>query len=202
MNIYMRLSLLLFLFCGVSAGALAVANNATYARIKENEEGKERILRGKAIAGEQQGQQVTFDAAPVEIGGKRYYVGRLDGKSAGTAFTTVTNKGYGGPIEIIVAMDGAGEKISGVRIKSHTETPGLGANAAQIRYGEIEPWFLLQFKGLRPEEVKLKKDDPKGAIDAITAATITSRAVTNAIREEATAFQKAWPELKETVPNE
>lgn len=197
MNIYVRLSLLLFLFCGVSAGALAVANNATYSRIKENEEGKERVLRGKAIAGEEHGEQVEFDATPIEIGSRRYYVGRLDGKVAGTAFATVTNKGYGGPIEVIVAMDAAGDKIAGVRIKSHTETPGLGANAAQIRYGDAEPWFLAQFKGLRPDEAKLKKDGSKGEIDAITAATITSRAVTNAIREEATAFQKALPELKE-----
>ncbi|MBI5115744.1 RnfABCDGE type electron transport complex subunit G [Candidatus Poribacteria bacterium] len=197
MNIYVKLSFLLFLFCGVSAGALAIANNATYSRIKENEEGKERILRGQAIAGQQQGEQVAFDANPVEIGGKRYYVGRLDGKVAGTAFSAVTNKGYGGPIEVIIAMDAAGDKIAGVRIKSHTETPGLGANSAQIRYGETEPWFLVQFKGIRPEDAKLKKDDSKGAIDAITAATITSRAVTNVIREEATAFQKALPELKE-----
>lgn len=197
MSAYVRLSLMLFLICSVSAGALAIADSATRARIRANEEYKERILRGKALAGEQEGGQVIFDPEPVEIGATTYYVGRLDNKFVGTAFTAVTTKGYGGPIEIVVGMDPTGEKIAGVRIKSHSETPGLGANATQIKYGEIEPWFLAQFEGLRPEEVRLKKDDPEGAIDAITAATITSRAITDCIREEAEGFEKVRSELSE-----
>ncbi len=202
MSAYVRLSLLLFLICSVSAGALALVDSATRARIRANEEYKERILRGKALAGEQEGGQVTFDPKPIEIGTTEYYVGRLDSKFVGTAFTAVTNKGYGGPIEIVIAMDPTGEKIAGVRIKSHSETPGLGANATQIRYGDIEPWFLAQFEGLRPEQVRLKKDDPNGAIDAITAATITSRAVTNCVREEAESFEKVRSELSEKERHE
>lgn len=197
MNAYVRLSLMLFLICSVSAGALAMVDSATRARIQANEEYKERILRGKALAGEQQGGQVTFDPEPVEIGTTNYYIGRLGSEFVGTAFTAVTNKGYGGPIEIVIAMDPAGEKIAGVRIKSHSETPGLGANAAQVRYGEIEPWFLAQFAGLHPKETRLKKDDPQGAIDAITAATITSRAITDCVREEAESFEKVRSELSE-----
>lgn len=197
MSAYTRLSLMLFLICSVSAGALAMVDSATRARIQANEEYKERILRGKALAGEQQGGQVTFDPEPVEIDSAEYYVGRLDSEFVGTAFTAVTNKGYGGPIEIVIAMEPDGEKIAGVRIKSHSETPGLGANATQIRYGEIEPWFLAQFEGLRPEQVRLKKDDPEGAIDAITAATITSRAVTDCVREEAESFEEVESELPE-----
>lgn len=197
MSAYARLSLMLFLICSVSAGALAMVDSATRARILANEEYKERILRGKALAGEQEGGRVTFDAEPVEIGATKYYVGRLDSDVVGTTFTAVTNKGYGGPIEIVIAMEPNGEKIAGVRIKSHSETPGLGANATQIRYGEIEPWFLAQFEGLRPEQVRLKKDDPQGAIDAITAATITSRAITDCVREEAEGFEEVRSELTE-----
>lgn len=202
MKIYARLSLLLFLICSVSAGALAFINAATYDRILANEELKARVLRGKALAGEQKGDMVAFDPEPVQIGDRQYYIGRLDGMFAGTAFTTVTNKGYSGPIEIVVAMDKTGEKISGVRIKSHSETPGLGANAVQIRYGEDEPWFLAQFSGLTPGDATLKKDDPRGAIDAITAATITSRAVADGVREATTDFDKVWAELKEKLADE
>lgn len=202
MKIYLKLSLMLFLICSVSAGALAFVSAATKGRIRANEERKARILRGKALAGEQKGESVVFDPEPIRVGGNEYYVGRLNGAVAGVAFTTVTNKGYGGPIEVVVAMDKSGEKIAGVRIKSHSETPGLGANAVKIRYGEIEPWFLAQFDGLSPENVFLKRDDPNGAIDAITAATITSRAVTNCVREAATNFETVRNEVEEKITDE
>jgi len=199
LKVYLKLSLVLFLICSISAGALAFISAATEDRIRANEELKERMLRGKALAGEQKGELVAFDPEPIRIGEKEYYVGRLDGGFAGTAFTTVTNKGYSGPIEIVVAMDDTGERIAGVRIKSHSETPGLGANAVVIRYGEIEPWFLDQFSGLGPEEIFLKADSPNGAVDAITAATITSRAVTDCVREAATDFAEVRGELEEKV---
>lgn len=202
MKVYARLSLVLFLICAVSAGALALVDAATRGRIQANELKKERILRGKALAGEELGDQIVFDHEPIRIADKEYYTGRLDGMFKGTAFTTSTNKGYSGLIEIVIAMDETGEKIAGVRIKSHSETPGLGANAAQIRYGEIEPWFLAQFSGLNPDHVALKKDDSNGVIDAITAATITSRAVTDCVREGATAFIEIRNELEEKRQDE
>ena len=202
MKTYAKLSLVLFLICSISAGALAFISAATSERIEANEALKERMLRGKALAGEQEGEKIIFDPAPIEVGGEEYYIGRLEGEFTGTAFTTVTNKGYSGPIEIVVAMDDTGERIAGVRIKSHSETPGLGANAAQIRYGDIEPWFLAQFSGLVPEQVFLGKDDPNGEIDAITAATITSRAVTDSVREAASGFGGVKDEIKEKSADE
>ncbi len=194
---YLKLSLVLFLICAISAGALALVNASTEERIRTNEENKERMLRGKALAGEQEGERVAFDPEPVRIGEREYFVGRLEGGPVGIAFTAVTNKGYSGPIEIVIAMDMAGEKVSGVRIKSHSETPGLGANATQIRYGDIEPWFLAQFEALSPSELWLKKDNPEGKIDAITAATITSRAIADCVRESAASFGATWKEAKE-----
>lgn len=199
MNVYVKLSFVLFLICAISAGALALVDAGTSARILANEEAKARILRGKALAGEEKGGDVVFDSEPVKIGSKEYYIGRIDGEPRGTAFTAVTNKGYSGPIEIVIAMDKGEEKIAGVRIKSHSETPGLGANAVVIRYGETEPWFLEQYVGLHPDEVWLESDDPNGVIDAITAATITSRAVTDCVREAASEFSKDRGELEEKL---
>lgn len=192
-----RLIVVLFVICALSAGALAIADSVTRSRIQANEEYKERILRAKAVAGEQKASEVSFAPEPVAGDGTEYYLGRMDGELAGVAFTTVTNKGYGGPIEIVIAMEPDGEHIAGVRIKSHSETPGLGANATQIKYGDIEPWFLKQFEGLTPEQVRLKQDSPEGEIDAITAATITSRAIADAVHEGARKFQNVWSSLKE-----
>lgn len=85
--------------------------------------------------------------------------------------------GYGGPIETLV---GLATDTSVVAIRSATpseglkETPGLGARVT-------ESGFIEQFKGKKKKDIQLKKDG--GAIDAITAATISSRAVTGGVRE-------------------
>src|SRR3989338_6168289 len=68
------------------------------------------------------------------------------------------------------------DTISSVAITKldQTETPGLGVKITHDS-------FKNQFKGEKGEELKLKKDG--GAIDAITAATISSRAVANGVKE-------------------
>lgn len=86
-------------------------------------------------------------------------------------------QGYGGPIPITVGLDLAG-KITGVRIASAAEglkeTPGLGVKIT-------EPDFRKQFIDKCALEVQIKKDG--GEIDAITAATISSRAVCSGIKK-------------------
>jgi electron transport complex protein RnfG len=94
----------------------------------------------------------------------------------------VTGNGYGGFIRMIVGIDQNG-KIEGISILEHQETPGLGAKINEIKPGEKDPWFLRQFKGKDASAVELKKD-----IDAITGATISSRAVTEAAKKTVSAF--------------
>jgi len=91
--------------------------------------------------------------------------------------------GYGGPIEILVALENttlAEDDIilRGISIISNTETPGLGEKIT-------ETFFLDQFKGINVNDVQLKKDG--GDIDAITSATISSTAVVDAIHDDARA---------------
>jgi electron transport complex protein RnfG len=66
--------------------------------------------------------------------------------------------------------------ISGVNIIRQSETPGLGTRIA-------EPEFTNQFSGKRIEDVRLRQDG--GVIDAITGATISSRAITDIVHERA-----------------
>ncbi len=102
-------------------------------------------------------------------------------------------KGYSGKIKPIVGIDSTG-KIIRVKIAKEdlTETPGLGMKVS-------EQAFLDQFKNLNPEEVFLKKDKKEGKIDAITSATISSRAATTAIREGLEKYNELLPnyEFKE-----
>ncbi len=83
-------------------------------------------------------------------------------------------RGYGGPITVVVGLDTSGI-VTGVGIGADMkETPGLGLKAH-------ESWFRDQFRGKTADQLRLKRDN--GAIDAISAATITSRAVTDGIRQ-------------------
>jgi electron transport complex protein RnfG len=62
---------------------------------------------------------------------------------------------------------------------SQQETPGLGARIVEVRPGGEKPWFTSQFEGKSGDELRLKKDG--GGIDAITGATISSRAVAGGV---------------------
>jgi electron transport complex protein RnfG len=104
-----------------------------------------------------------------------YFEGIKGSKTTGYAFTTENNKGYGGNIQILMGIDDKC-KITGFQIIQHAETPGLGDQAGK-------PFFKAQFeaKGLDNFKFMVKQDG--GDVDAITAATITSRAVTTALED-------------------
>lgn len=106
----------------------------------------------------------------------------------GKAVKTYTNKGFSGYIELIVGFDKQGS-ISGFKVLKHAETPGLGS--------KMDEWFSNVEKksqniiGLTPGNTTLKITKDGGNIDAITAATITSRAFLDAInRANVTANSK------------
>ncbi|HEX7320559.1 MAG TPA: FMN-binding protein [bacterium] len=92
-------------------------------------------------------------------------------------------KGYAGKIPVTAGIDLAGI-ITGITIAGQgeilKETRGLGSRI-------LEPWFAEQFKGKSEYQVKLKKDG--GDIDAITGATVSSRAVCNGINKGTAAFK-------------
>ncbi len=96
----------------------------------------------------------------------------------------VTGSGYGGYMRIIVGID-TGGIIKGLRILEHKETPGLGSKINEMRPGESEPYFLRQFIGKDARTVSVGS-----GIDAITGATISSKAVTDAINKAVTEFME------------
>jgi len=82
--------------------------------------------------------------------------------------------GYGGNIDILVGLDND-FGIIGISILSQTETPGVGSRIT-------ESSFTDQFKGLSASDIALSSEG--GKIDAITGATISSRAVVDAIKDK------------------
>jgi len=105
---------------------------------------------------------------------KEVFEAQKDGQFAGYV-VTVLSKGYGGDVELIIGIDTEG-MIVNVVVGSHNETAGLGANA-------VKPEFRNQFQGKK--SAVLKKDEPDNAeaVDGLTGATITSRAVTRGINK-------------------
>jgi electron transport complex protein RnfG len=103
-------------------------------------------------------------------------------KIVGYAFKALGN-GYtsGSPIETVVGVDSTG-KIIKIKIVSQRETPGLGALCEENGEFDGKKWSTEQFNSKTKENLNVDKDG--GDIVSITGATITSRAITNSIREK------------------
>jgi len=86
-----------------------------------------------------------------------------------------TGKGYSSFIKMLVAVD-KDYNVTGIDVLDHKETPGLGD---QITEG----WFKDQFKGKSLSHLVVVKGDTKDDIQAISGATISSRAVTKGVKE-------------------
>lgn len=106
---------------------------------------------------------------------KDTYFAQKDGKTIAYVIPTEP-KGYGGPIKLLtaVSLDGS---VMDYTMLEHNETPGLGDNASK-------PKFRGQFKGKKLDHLEVTKDPSKtDLIQAMTGATISSRAVTRGVKE-------------------
>ena len=164
--------------CVIVTLLLAVTNVLTADRIAANSEKVAAESRSKVLAAQSYEQ--------LDEAGNVYAAVLENGEYAGVVVATESN-GYGGAIKVMtgIRLDGS---VSGVNILEMSETPGMGAKAK-------EDSFLAQYKGAAEPDMSVKKDG--GTIDAISGATITSRAVTNAVNE---ALKTAKPYL-ETLNN-
>jgi len=122
------------------------------------------------------------------------YPARENGIITSIAIRTFSNNGFSGKIELIVGMlmDGT---ITGYKIVDQRETPGLGTKIAEDR-------FVRQFIGLdiADRTYRLRRDG--GEIDAITGATISSRAVVEAVEKAAAAYNKFNAGIKSNAEQE
>lgn len=92
----------------------------------------------------------------------------------------VTREGYNGEIRLLIGIDQQ-QRISGVRVTQHQETPGLGDDIERRRSDWITRFNGLALESLPPEGWAVAKDG--GHFDAFTGATITPRAVVNAVHK-------------------
>ena len=109
------------------------------------------------------------------------YKGYKDKEEVGAAVETYTNIGYSGLVKLMVGFKPDGS-ITNIEVLEQKETPGLGTKMTTEK-------FRGQFRGKNPATfiVKVKKDG--GEVDAITAATISSRAFCDAVNRAYRSFE-------------
>lgn len=182
MNESVRMIVVLSLIAMVSAAVLSVVYGKTSVIIEENaaralESSVLEVLPGTSTVNiirrspdelgvddpqemREKGQETTIIYQGVDA----------QGKIVGYAFVGEGN-GYGGVIRVLVGVDEASDQIVNLKVLNHAETPGLGSRIE-------EEGFRSQFVGKTVDDpIALNQD-----IDSISGATISSRAVADAVR--------------------
>ncbi|MDO6542632.1 electron transport complex subunit RsxG [Photobacterium sanguinicancri] len=107
------------------------------------------------------------------------YLASKDGEPSGVAIEAIAPDGYNGAIKLIVGLDPMGV-VTGVRILSHQETPGLGDKIEMRISHWIESFTGKKLAGENDPAWAVRKDG--GEFDQFTGATITPRAVVKAVK--------------------
>ena len=162
-NKILKLSMVLFVICAITAGILGIVNALTWERIDQITHQKEYEAYAAVLGSESGYTAVEFDKAAFPT------VDSVNQSNDGNGYVvTSTFSGAQGSITMACGV-GNDLKCTGISIIEHSETSGLGAVAGEA--------FRAQFVG-QDESIALSKAG--GSIDALAGATITSNAVTNA----------------------
>jgi electron transport complex protein RnfG len=184
---------LLAAFALVSAGLIAVTHQLTADRIRANQRTAELAQLHSILAPGAYDNDLVSDTiritAPDALGSEKpltVYRARKDGDPVAAILTVVAPDGYNGPIRLLVGIRANGE-VAGVRVLEHDETPGLGDGIEASKSEWIE-----QFRGTKlgkppREDWDVRQDG--GEFDALTGATITPRAVVDALRRALAYFE-------------
>lgn len=179
--------LVLFTITAVSAFLVGVVNNITKDTIQKTNDAAKMLALTEvlpAFEGEPQFVSDTMKIEGAQIVATR--VSKADGETVGYAVEThsLTKTGYADKIYLMVGFleDGT---IYNIKVLSQKETPGLGANM-------VKPGNNLEkgLKGHKASEVvfAVSKDDKRSGIDALSGATISSRAYVDAVEAAYAAF--------------
>lgn len=186
-----KMVVVLTILSSLSGGVLAYVKESTQERIEMQ---VLQLVKGPAI------KKIFADATndPVadrfsveDDGQKRdIFVAKVDGKKV-IAFETF-GKGYAGDIGVVVGIDPAENDIYGIGVTTHSETAGLGSKAKE------DPKFAAQFAG---EDITapVKVTGDGGNINALSGATITSRAVASAVTQAGEIYTRLKPQIEEQL---
>jgi electron transport complex protein RnfG len=186
-----RLILVLTLICAVSAGLLALIENLTSdARAKAKREEMLRAIRSVMPEGySNEPDQSVVTVTDAAGNPHKVFVGLdADGHITGYAFTSSDPKGYGGEIQIMVGVTTDGI-VTGIEILQHKETPGLGTKIQN-------PEFRASFHGKNLDNATWKVQKDGGSFPQFAGATISPRAVVNAVQSGLEFYRSARDQIQ------
>lgn len=125
-------------------------------------------------------REVILDEMPILV-----YTGTLSGAVSGYAVQTITKRGFSGEVRLMVGFTPEGT-VNNVAVLQQNETPGLGSKMA-----DADNPLIKGVQGKNPATANLTVRKDGGEVDAITAATISSRAYLDAIARAHRAFVEA-----------
>ncbi len=171
-----------------SGGLLAYLQNNLSTRIEQQKLVfvKGPVLKDLFAGAENDPIQSRFK---LSVGGqeKDFFVGVFGGKP-GVVALEAFGPGFGGPVGVMVAVDTDKDEIRKIGVTTATETPGLGMRA------KTDPGFSAGFQHLsvlKPHKVK----NDGGDVDALSGATVSSRAVVAAVNQADEIYQKYKAEI-------
>lgn len=170
-----KIGLILFAITAISAGILAAVNNVTEPIITANAEAKRKAAMTKVLP-----EAESFE--PVEYIAEKSSV--IEAYSAGDAgyVMLAEPRGYGGVISVVVGIK-PDLTVNSIDITSQSETPGLGANCTNES-------FMSAIKG-KTKDIKVVKSNPTAnQIDALSSATVTTRAVVRGVNDALAAAEE------------
>ena len=171
----------MFVICVVSGGVLGIVYNATKDPIAAAETAKKTEAIKNVLPEFNELKETMVKSALEDAEIPFYLAYDANNNFIGAAVETFTNKGFSGNISLMVGILADGT-VNNISVLQHAETPGLGSKMS-------EPSFKDQFnnKNTTSFNFNVKKDG--GDVDAITAATISSRAFCDAVNRALSTFE-------------
>lgn len=177
-----KLGLTLCVVGSIAAAVLGISNEITSPVIKQTEVRKNTEARQSVLADAKEFDEVKVDNVEGII---EVFKGTNGGEEVGYTIK-VEIGGFSGPVEILVGIDKTG-LVTGMKVLSNSETPGLGKNAEK-------PEFQASFSGKNSKdkvEVSKTKPEKDNQVQAMTGATITTQAVADGVNLALDYFETA-----------
>lgn len=202
----LRNSLILGLFAIFTVGLIAITQQGTAQRIIAEQQRMQMRALNEILPDDQHDNDLLNDSFTVDdrkhLGlpaPATAWRGRNAGEVSAVILPVVTMDGYSGRIDLLVGIRANGE-LAGVRVVNHRETPGLGD---KLELAKAD--WILDFNGKSlaipaPERWAVRKDG--GDFDQFTGATITPRAVVQAVHRALIYFSEHREVLLQLTPEE
>lgn len=174
----------LALFAAGSTGLTAAINLMTKTTIDEQAAIQQKALFDQVLPANRYNNRLqdrcfVVSAPALGKGEHRVYIAEQDGTPVAAVLETTAPDGYSGAIQLLVGADFSGT-VLGTRVTEHHETPGLGDKIERRLSDWITGFSSKKIQGDNDSHWAVKKDG--GDFDQFTGATITPRAVVNAVK--------------------